>query len=116
MVLGAVFLVSSVAKLRDRGWPAAAARFGLPAALALPLAVTELVLGALLVAQAAPPLPSFVALALLGLFTGAVIARVARGDDVPCACFGWSDGAAAVSWGTVARNGVLCLLAVCATF
>lgn len=116
VVLGAVFLVSSVAKLRDPHWPAAAERFGLPRRLALPLAVLELVLGAGLVAHVAPPVPSFVALGLLGLFTGAVVAHVARGDDVPCACFGPASASTPVSWATVARNVILCLLALAATW
>lgn len=115
MVLGAVFLVAGVAKLRDPVWPASAGAFGLPLPSARPLAYFEVALGALLVAQVAPPTPSFVALGLLGVFTGVVIAHVARGDQVPCACFGSVNGAP-VSWRTVLRNGTLCLLALCATF
>jgi uncharacterized membrane protein YphA (DoxX/SURF4 family) len=114
VALGLVFLVSGVAKLRDPDWRANAARFGLPAPLAVPLAYLELVLGALLAAQVAPPWPSWAALWLLALFTGAAAAHVARGDDVPCGCFGSASHRPA-TWRTVARNLGLCALALAAT-
>ena len=115
LALGGVFLWSGVAKLRDRSWPDTAERFGLPRALAQPLAFAELVLGALLAAQVAPPWPSWAALALLALFTGAAAAHAARGDDVPCGCFGSASSARPTTWRTVARNVGLCVLAVAAT-
>ena len=115
LLLGAVFLVSAVAKLRDPVWPDTAKRFGLPRPLALPLAVSELLLGALLAAQVAPPWPAWAALVLLGLFTGGAAAHAARHDDVPCGCFGTGAGARPTTWRTVARNVALCALAVAAT-
>jgi uncharacterized membrane protein YphA (DoxX/SURF4 family) len=114
VVLGAVFLVAAVTKLRDPDWADVAARFGLPRPLALPLAAVELVLGALLVAQVGAPQVPLVALALLAVFAGAAAAHVVRGDDVGCGCFG-SASHAPVTWRTVARNVGLCALAVAAT-
>jgi uncharacterized membrane protein YphA (DoxX/SURF4 family) len=115
VVLGAVFLVSGVSKLRDPDWRTTATRFGLPAVLATPLAYAELVLGALLAAQVAAPWPSEIALGLLALFTGAAAAHAARRDDVPCGCFGAGSSQAPTTWRTVARNVGLCGLAVAAT-
>jgi uncharacterized membrane protein YphA (DoxX/SURF4 family) len=115
VALGGVFLFSGVSKLRDAAWPAVAARFGLPLVLAWPLAYGEVGLGALLVAQVAPPWPSFAALALLAVFTGAAAAHAARHDDVPCGCFGSASSARPTTWRTVARNVALCALALAAT-
>ena len=110
VALGVVFLVSSVGKLRDPGWPAAAKRFGLPTPLAWPLAALELVLAALLVAHAARPWPALAALLLLAAFTAAAAWHAARNDGVPCNCFGASRDKP-TTWRTVARNAVLCVLA-----
>lgn len=115
LALGGVFLFSGVAKLRDPAWPTTARRFGLPSRLALPLAYGELVLGALLAAQVAPPWPSWCALALLAVFTGAAAAHAARHDDVPCGCFGSASSTRPTTWRTVARNVALCVLALAAT-
>jgi uncharacterized membrane protein YphA (DoxX/SURF4 family) len=114
VALGAVFMWSGVSKLRDPAWPANAARFGLPAPLAMPLAYGELGLGALLAAQVAPPWPSWAALGLLALFTGAAASHAARHDDVPCGCFG-SASHRPTTWRTVARNVGLCAVALLAT-
>jgi uncharacterized membrane protein YphA (DoxX/SURF4 family) len=112
VVVGLVLLAAGAFKLRDVHWPADAAAFGLPAALPRPLATAEVVLGALLIAQVGGRVTSTVAAALLGAFTVAVTVHVARGDAVPCACFGSRSGGAPVSGRTVARNAVLLALAV----
>jgi uncharacterized membrane protein YphA (DoxX/SURF4 family) len=114
LALGAVLLVSGVAKLRDPAWVDNAERFGLPRALAPPLAFAEVVLGALLAAQAVPPWPAWAAVVLLALFTGAAAAHAARHDDVPCGCFG-ARSTTPTTWRTVARNVALTGLAVLAT-
>lgn len=115
LALGAVFLFSGLAKLRDPAWSTTARRFGLPARLALPLAYGELALGGLLAAQVAPPWPSWCAVALLAVFTGAAAAHAARHDDVPCGCFGSAGSTRPTTWRTVARNVGLCALALAAT-
>jgi uncharacterized membrane protein YphA (DoxX/SURF4 family) len=109
-VVGLVLLAAGAIKARDRSWPDAAARFGLPRPAATALPWLEVILGALLVAQFGGRWTSVVAAALLTAFTVAVAARVARHDDVPCACFG-ALSAAPVSSRTVARNLVLVALA-----
>ena len=112
VVVGLVLLGAGAFKLRDPTWPADAGAFGLPVALARPLAVLEVVLGALLVAQAGGRATSAVAVVLLAAFTAAVALHVVRGDAVPCACFGARSGGAPVSGRTVVRNLVLIALAV----
>jgi hypothetical protein len=106
-----VLLLAGALKARDRSWPAAARRFGLPRVAAVGLPWVEVVLGALLVAQFGARTTALAALVLLVAFTAAVARRVARHDDVPCACFG-ALSAAPVSGRTLARNVVLVALAV----
>ena len=73
----------------------------------------ELVTGALLVAQAARPVPALVALALMLAFTVLIVRRLAAGEHPPCACFGaWS--ARPLGWWHVARNLALIGLSVLA--
>lgn len=110
IAIGLVLLASGALKVRDNRWPDAAARFGLPRALALVLPWLEIVLGALLVAQIGGQWTALAALVLLAVFTAAVARHVVRGDEVPCACFG-SLSAKPVSWGTIARNLVFIALA-----
>ena len=119
VVLAAAFGLSAVTKLADR--PALAqglADFGVPrselVARALPL--LEGALAVLLLAAPGHPWPAFVAIAVLALFTGAVIANLAGPRPAPCPCFGApGPGARPVSGATVARNGYLVALAVLAT-
>jgi uncharacterized membrane protein YphA (DoxX/SURF4 family) len=113
VLLGAVFLVSGAAKQRDPRWRNAAADFGAPPAVANALPWVEIVLGALLVAQLGVPWVPLASLGLLGMFTGAVVAHVARHDAVPCNCFGTAS-IRPVTWATVGRNAVLIALAALA--
>ena len=110
-LVGLVLLAAGALKLRDATWPADAGAFGLPVVLARPLALTETVLGALLVAQIGGRTTSTFAAAMLGAFTAAVAVHVVRGDAVPCACFGSRSGGAPVTTRTIARNLVLVTLA-----
>lgn len=99
-----MFLVSGVAKLSDRNWPASARAFGVPGPAARALPVVELVLGAVLVAGIGGPWPTLLGAVLLLAFTVAILVVLRREGDAPvCACFGgWSRRP--VSGRTVARN------------
>jgi hypothetical protein len=80
----------------------------------LPLVEGGLGLGLVLVQGAA--WPAFLAIAVLALFTGAVVANLIGERPAPCPCFGPSTaGARPVSAATVARNGFLVALAVLGT-
>ena len=60
--------------------------------------------------------PAFLAIAVLALFTGAVIANLMGPAPKPCPCFGPpAADARPVSAATVARNGYLVALAVIGT-
>ena len=116
IVLGAVFLVSAVTKLHRLASFAAELRaFGAPAPAVTGriLPAAEIVLAAALFAGRRHGWPPLAAIALLALFTGAIVANLSRGRAVPCPCFGASD--APVSAATVARNGWLIALAVVGT-
>ena len=113
VVVGAVFLVSGTLKLRQPAWRQTAGEFGAPAWLAPALPVVEIVVGALLVAQVGGPWVPLAALALLLAFTAAIVRVLARGQAVPCACFG-ELSVRPVDRLTVARNLALCTLALVA--
>jgi protein-disulfide isomerase len=111
--LAAVFAVAAAAKLTDRAGAAAGLRgFGVPGALAAPLAGAELLVAAGLVAgPAGPALAAALALALI--FTGVQLAALARGRRPACSCFGaWS--AAPIGVRTVARSAALGAIATAA--
>ncbi len=104
--IGVVLLLAGFAKLRQPAWAATAARFGTPRPLVPVVPWVELVLGALLVAGAGGRIPVFVALALLGAFTGVMAQRLASGEHSPCGCFG-NAVAAPLGVDAIIRNGVL---------
>ncbi|HVM01110.1 MAG TPA: MauE/DoxX family redox-associated membrane protein, partial [Acidimicrobiales bacterium] len=110
VALGVVLLVAGASKLRRPAWPAAAAAFGAPPWLAPVLPWAEIGLGALLAAGVGHPWTALAAGALLAAFTAAVALRLARGEAVPCGCFGEASPAP-VGPATLARNGVLLALA-----
>ena len=111
--------MSAVAKLRDRpGSRTAVQDFGVPRALvglvagALPF--VELACAVLLVlADPAATLGAALALLMLLAFTVAIVVNLLRGNRVDCHCFG-QIGAASIGWPTVARNGVLLVIAAVA--
>lgn len=104
--VGVVLLLAGFAKLRQPAWAATAARFGTPRRLVPVVPWAEMVIGALLVAGAGGRIPVFVALALLGAFTGVMAQRLASGEHTPCGCFG-SAVSAPLGWDALVRNGVL---------
>ena len=115
VVLAAALVVSAVAKLRA---PAevrrqvgaiTSDRLGAFAGPGLPAA--ELVVAVALVALWGP-VPGVVALAMLAVFTVALVRAQAR--HVPCACFGAGASDAPPGAAAVVRNGLLAALAVLA--
>jgi peroxiredoxin len=117
VILAVVFVVSAVAKLRDReGSREAVEAFGVPAALVgvvaggLPFA--ELACALLLVLPDPFATTGAIAsLVLLGAFTAAVTVNLVRGNRVDCHCFGSMGDQGTIGWHTVVRNGVFMLLA-----
>ena len=112
MALGVVLLVSGAAKRADRGWPATAAAFGAPAWTIPALPWFELVLGGVLITGIARPLAAALAAAALLAFTALLVANLARGRRVPCACFGARSGRPIGVWSVVRNLGLLGLAAV----
>ncbi len=117
LVLAIVFVVSAVAKLRDRDGSREAVRgFGVPSPLVglvaggLPFA--ELACAVLLVLpDPAATVGAVASLVLLGAFTLAVVVNLVRGNRVDCHCFGSVGDQGEIGWHTVARNGVFLILA-----
>ncbi|MDT7538003.1 MAG: hypothetical protein QOI82_1588 [Actinomycetota bacterium] len=116
LVLAAVFVVSAVAKLRDRpGARQAVQDFGLPraaaGAIAAVLPFVELALAILLVvADPGATVGAVGAVLLLAAFTVTIVLNLARGKQVDCHCFGQLTGGA-VGWRSVVRNVVLIAVA-----
>ena len=110
---GAALVLAGATKLARPAWVRDAAALGVPAWVARPVPVIELVVGAgLAVGLARRPL-AWVAVALFVAFT-VVIARVlAAGRRPVCACFGaWSRRP--IGRGSLVRNVVLIALALVA--
>ena len=107
--MGVVLLASGATKLRQPAWPATAAAFGAPSWLVPVLPWVELGLGALLAAGVGHPWTALAAGALVAGFTGAIGLRLARGEAVPCGCFG-ETSPEPVGPDTVVRNAVLLAL------
>lgn len=113
-VLGAVFVVSGIAKLvAPAAWRAQAADLGTPLPVAVVVPYVELTVGATVAVQLVEPIPAIAALVLLVAFTVVIAVNLRAGRRPPCACFGaWS--ATPISWRDVARNGVFIAMAVAA--
>ena len=114
VLLGLAFVVAGGSKIAaGPSWPVQASGLGAPA-WSVPLVPwTEIVVGALLVAQFARRPAALVAAALLVVFTVLIVVRLSQGRRPPCACFGaWS--ATPIGPGHVARNVLLLALAVLA--
>src|SRR5215208_6427661 len=111
VLLAAIFAVAGVAKLADReGSRRAVVDFGVPSALAAPLALllplAELAVAAALLPASTAWWGALGALALLSVFVVGIGINVARGRKPDCHCFGQLHSAPA-GWKTLARNGVL---------
>ena len=111
--LGVAFLVAGGAKLAAPSWPAQAHELGAPGVVIPFVPWVEIIVGALLCVQLVRPVPAIIALAMLVVFTGLLVLRLAQGKHPPCACFGsWS--ARPLGWRHLVRNAVLMALAVIA--
>jgi hypothetical protein len=119
ITLAATFGLSAATKVVHRaGFARALQDFGLPRsdALSWTLPLVEGALGLALVLEQGAPWPAFLAIAVLALFTGAVVANLIGERPAPCPCFGPpTAGDRPVSAATVARNGYLVALAVLGT-
>jgi peroxiredoxin len=115
LVLGAVFALAGVTKLLDlEGSRRAIIDFGVPSAIAAPLGLL-LPLAELAVAVALLPASTawwgaLGALALLSVFVVGITYNLARGRAPECHCFGQLHSSPA-DWKTLARNGVLAVVA-----
>jgi hypothetical protein len=116
ITLAATFGLSAATKMLHRPEFARALRdFGLPGhdALSWALPVVEGGLCLALVLAPDEAWPAFLAIGVLVLFTGAVVANLIGDRPAPCPCFGPPvAGARPVSAATVVRNGCLAGLAV----
>ena len=115
IVLGVLLLASGALKLRDPSWPGAARGMGAPAWSVPLIAPAEIVLGAALAAGALRPWPAWLALAMLVVFSIALLRVLRRpiAERPACACFGrWS--AKPVGAGSLLRNAALAGIAVVA--
>ena len=115
LLLAGTLLIAGVAKLRDKeGTRDTLLAFGAPASLALPLAaaipLAELVAAGLLLASPTATWGAAMALGFLTLFTMAIVSNLRAGRKPDCRCFGQLSSAPISRW-TVARNGLLGLLA-----
>jgi uncharacterized membrane protein YphA (DoxX/SURF4 family) len=92
VLLGIAFVVAGASKLAARDvWPTQAVGLGTPFFLVPYVPWVELAVGAALIAQVAKPIPQFVAIILLLLFSALISKRLSQGRHPPCACFGaWS--------------------------
>ena len=116
ILVGAAFLLAGGAKIAAGPlWPMQARALGAPAFTIPVLPWCEIVVGALLWARLAGPIPAVVAIAMLVGFSALLALRLARGQHPPCACFGsWS--AKPLSWRHLVRNAALIVLAAIAAF
>jgi hypothetical protein len=118
--LAIVLAYAAVAKLHEaRRLPGQMRAFGVPVALSVATAVLvpviEFAIGVSLFAFPNSSVPAFAAVALLALFTGAVLANLGRENPAPCPCFGAVAVERPVSGRTLVRNAWLLALAILAT-
>ncbi len=116
LLLAAVFAVAAVAKLADReGSRRAAVDFGVPAGLgglvALVIPLAELAVAVALLPSRTAVWGGLGALALLLLFSAAIVSSLARGRAPDCHCFGQLHSEPA-GRRTLLRNGALAAMAL----
>src|SRR5262245_15754736 len=114
VLLGIAFVVAGASKLADReAWPMQAVGLGTPFFLVPYVPWFELALGGTLIAQVAKPIPQYVAIVVLLLFSALIARRLSEGRHPACACFGaWS--AKPIGPGHLLRNLALLVLALLA--
>lgn len=106
-IVGATLAIAGATKLLDfRGWMRDARAQAVWPAVAAAVPPAEVVIGAALVALEPTPLTLGSATLLLLVFTAFLVASIAAGSTVPCACFG-SVSRRPPSWRDVLRNGGL---------
>jgi thiol-disulfide isomerase/thioredoxin len=115
LILAVVFAVAGIAKLADRpGSKQAIVDFGLPTSLAGPLGVllplSELAVAAALIPPFTALWGALGALVFLSAFVVGIGVNLVRGRRPDCHCFGQLHSAPA-GWKTLARNGILAMLA-----
>src|SRR5215211_1995154 len=115
LLLVFVFAAAGTAKLADReGSRQAIVDFGVPSALAAPLGLllplAELAVAATLLPASTAWWGALGALALLSVFVVGISINLTRGRKPDCHCFGQLHSAPA-GWKTLARNGVLAVVA-----
>ena len=111
-VVGVVFVFAGFQKMTSWStWTSDAAAQRVPSSIAMVVPVVEVVLGVTLIALRPTRVVIGIACAVLLAFTAHLVARIRRGDDVPCGCFG-STRRIAPSWRDVWRNVALmvCLM------
>jgi uncharacterized membrane protein YphA (DoxX/SURF4 family) len=114
VVVGIVFVVAGASKLANSEvWRAQAAGLGVPARMAAPVPVVEVVLGAVLITQIARDYVASVAALILVAFTSLILVRLTQGERPPCACFGGWSATPLGAWHVV-RNAALIVLAMTA--
>jgi uncharacterized membrane protein YphA (DoxX/SURF4 family) len=112
VLLGAVFIVAGVTKLAaPHQWRAQSADLGVPRVVAVVVPFTELVVGAMLVAQLTRRWAAVVAGVMLAAFTALLVVRLSQGRRPPCACFG-ALTTKPIGWADVVRNAAFVALAV----
>jgi peroxiredoxin/uncharacterized membrane protein YphA (DoxX/SURF4 family) len=115
ILLAGMFFIAGFAKLSDRaGSYQAMVDFGLPKRLARPfglaLPLVELVVALLLIFNATAWIGAIGAFFLLLSFIVGITYNLAKGRQPDCHCFGQLQSTP-IGWNTVARNGILALLA-----
>ena len=111
-VVGVVFVFAGVQKMTSWStWKSDAAAQRVPSSIAMVVPVVEVMLGVTLIALRPTRVVIGIACAVLLAFTAHLVARIRRGDDVPCGCFG-STRRVPPSWRDVWRNVALmvCLM------
>lgn len=114
VLLGVVLLTAAVAKLRSpAAWYAGASALGVSMGVARPVPYLEATLGALLLVQVQRTVVAAITALMLCAMTALVVRRLAQGLRPVCACFGTAS-TKPIGGHTVARNGVLLVLALVA--
>ena len=103
-----VFAVAGLAKLADQpGARRTVTGFSIPSVLAPAVAIVvtalELVIAVGLLFDPTAPVAALAALLLLGVFLLGLSLQLARGVEVPCACFG-QVATTPAGWPTILRN------------